>query len=209
MIRIREAFPSRKALFDIGVAGQIGGFVLLVPFLVYGIAHSRVISMPHGGDMLWLGEPLLLKGLMRLQFGNLGDDFTIMLHPVGQAAWWGMLATALNLMPFGQLDGGHLAYAVLGRRASWISMGTLAAALVPTFNSSSWVSVTVMMLVMSVFLLPPPARATRSPRSAATHDRRARVGDSALCLPVPLSIVTRWPTARANGPREGLRRAVP
>jgi membrane-associated protease RseP (regulator of RpoE activity) len=193
VIRIREAFPSRKALFDIGVAGPIGGFVMLVPFLVYGIMHSRVIPMPHGGDMLWLGEPLLLKGLMRLQFGNLGDDFTIVLHPVGQAAWWGMLATALNLMPFGQLDGGHLAYAVLGRRASWISMGTLAAALVLTFNSSSWVSVTVMMLVMSVFL------GFRHPR---VRDEITPIGRNrlivfalawvifALCfMPVPLAIV--------------------
>src|SRR5262249_31661291 len=90
--------------------------------------------------------------------GNLAEGQDIVLHPMGFAAWWGMLATALNLMPFGQLDGGHIAYAVFGRRASLISLATLSTVVLLTFRSTSWISVTVMMVVMAFF------RGVRHPR---------------------------------------------
>jgi membrane-associated protease RseP (regulator of RpoE activity) len=152
VIRIRESFPSKRALFDIGVAGPIAGFIALVPFLWLGVTLSRVVHIPQGADVLYFGEPLLFKIFSRLHFGAIPPGFDVVLHPMGFAAWWGMLATALNLMPFGQLDGGHIVYSILGRRASLVSIATLGSAVLLTFWSTSWVSMTVMMLVMALFL---------------------------------------------------------
>jgi membrane-associated protease RseP (regulator of RpoE activity) len=85
-------------------------------------------------------------------FGDLPTGSNLFLHPMAFAAWWGLLATALNLMPFGQLDGGHILYSLLGRRASYVSLATLGAVVLLTLQSTSWVSVTVMMLVMAFVL---------------------------------------------------------
>jgi membrane-associated protease RseP (regulator of RpoE activity) len=152
VIRIRETFPSKRALFDIGVAGPIAGFVLLLPFAYLGVSLSHVVRFPQGADLIYFGEPLLFKALEWLRFGALPPGYDTALHPMGFAAWWGMLATALNLMPFGQLDGGHIAYAVFGRRAQYVSMATLASVLLLTFASFSWISMTIMLLVMAFFL---------------------------------------------------------
>jgi membrane-associated protease RseP (regulator of RpoE activity) len=149
VIRIREPFPSKSALFDIGVAGPIAGFVMLLPFLYWGLALSQQVRFPEGEDVIFFGEPLLLKALAWLRFGTLPDGQDITLHPVGFAAWWGMLATALNLLPFGQLDGGHIAYAVLGRRSRYVSALTLVAAVLLTSYSTSWAFFTVMLIVMA------------------------------------------------------------
>ncbi len=150
VIRIREAFPSKRALFDIGIAGPIAGFVALLPFLVLGVMLSSVEPTPP--SYIYFGEPLLFKGVARLYFGPIPEGHDIFLHPLGFAAWFGMLATALNLMPFGQLDGGHITYAVFGRYAAYASVATLGAAVLLTLRSGSWVAMTVMMLAMALFL---------------------------------------------------------
>ena len=150
VIRIREAFPSKRALFDIGIAGPIAGFVALLPFLVAGVMLSSVRAVPEVYP--YLGEPLLFKAVARLYFGELPPGHDIFLHPVGFAAWFGMLATALNLMPFGQLDGGHIAYAVFGPRSVYVSIATLGAAVFLTFRTGSWIAMTVMMVIMAIFL---------------------------------------------------------
>ena len=152
VIRIKERFPSMRALFDIGVAGPIAGFVVLVPFLYWGLALSKVVRFPEGEDLIYFGEPLLLQALASLHFGTLPEGFDLVLHPIGFAAWLGMFATALNLLPFGQLDGGHIAYAVFGRHSRWISLGTLAATVLLTIRSTSWISMAIIMLIMAFFL---------------------------------------------------------
>jgi membrane-associated protease RseP (regulator of RpoE activity) len=151
VIRIREPFPSKQALFDIGVAGPIAGFIVLIPFLLWGMAMSSTINMQDAGA--YFGEPLLFKLVEWLRFGALPEGVDSTLHPMAFAAWFGMLATALNLMPFGQLDGGHIAYAVLGRRAKWLSLATLIVAVsLAVFWSASWIAVAVMMMAMAFFL---------------------------------------------------------
>jgi membrane-associated protease RseP (regulator of RpoE activity) len=150
VIRIREAFPSKRALFDIGIAGPIAGFVALLPFLVIGLMMSDVLPKPPVA--VSLGEPLLFKAAAKLIIGALPEGHDIFLHPLGFAAWFGMLATALNLMPFGQLDGGHITYAVFGRYAAYASIATLGAAVFLTFRTGSWIAMTVMMVVMAIFL---------------------------------------------------------
>jgi len=147
-IKIREGFPSKAVLFDIGVGGPIAGFVVLVPALVIGLALSHVTRLPESFDGLSLGEPLLFKFVSWLQFGTIPDGYSINLHPMAFAAWFGLIATALNLMPFGQLDGGHIAYAVLGRRATLVSLATIGVAVGLTMSSMSWLFVTLLMLAM-------------------------------------------------------------
>ena len=154
VIRIREAFPSRRVLFDIGVAGPIAGFLVLVPALFYGMTISNVVPEPTGGTVLFLGEPLLFKIATHAVFGTVPHGFTVNIHPMVFAAWFGMLATALNLLPFGQLDGGHITYAALGRWSTPISIVTVASAVAMTFLSASWLVMTVMMLVMLLMLGP-------------------------------------------------------
>jgi membrane-associated protease RseP (regulator of RpoE activity) len=147
-IRIREAFPNRRILFDIGVAGPLAGFVLLVPALFLGLAMSTIAPLPADFSGFALGEPLLFRAAARLVWGSVPDGYSINMHPMVFAAWFGLFATALNLMPFGQLDGGHIAYSALGRRSTIISLLTIAVAVGLTFLSSSWTVVTVMMIVM-------------------------------------------------------------
>jgi len=152
-IKIREAFPSKAALFDIGVGGPIAGFVMLLPALFVGIAMSRIEALPASFDGLSLGEPLLFQWATRLVWGTIPDGFSLNLHPMAFAAWFGLIATALNLLPFGQLDGGHIAYAAVGRRALPISLVTILVAVgLTAFSSSSWFVVTLMLLVMLFFL---------------------------------------------------------
>jgi membrane-associated protease RseP (regulator of RpoE activity) len=152
VIRIRQAFPSKRALFDIGVAGPIAGFVVLVPLLYWGIGLSQVVPVSHGEGMIYFGEPLLYKAMAWLHFGSIPDGYDVTIHPMAFAAWWGMLATALNLMPFGQLDGGHVVYSLVGRRAAGVSVATLIVAALLTTLSVSWISMMVMMVVMAVVL---------------------------------------------------------
>lgn len=152
VIRIREAFPSRRALFDIGVAGPLAGFVTLLPFLVVGIYLSEVDVMTPDNTLFWFGEPLLFQGLARLIHGPQLEGTAIFIHPLGFAAWFGMLATALNLLPFGQLDGGHLAYAVFGPRARYISIATLGLVVTLAVVSYSWIVMAVMLSAMAYFM---------------------------------------------------------
>jgi membrane-associated protease RseP (regulator of RpoE activity) len=164
VIKIREAFPSRRVLFDIGVAGPIAGFVVLVPALFYGMTLSNVVPEPTQGSVLYLGEPLLFKLATFAIIGPIRAGYTVNIHPMVFAAWFGMLATALNLLPFGQLDGGHITYATLGRWSTPISLATVGSAIAMTFVSMSWLVMTVMMLVM-LFTLGP-----RHPRVIYEHE---------------------------------------
>jgi membrane-associated protease RseP (regulator of RpoE activity) len=108
-IRIRSQIYSRRELFDVGIAGPLAGFVFLLPALGVGLAFSKVIpGIAHEGDLLF-GAPLLMKALYAVIFPGVAES-DIYLHPVGRAAWVGLFATALNLLPFGQLDGGHILY---------------------------------------------------------------------------------------------------
>jgi membrane-associated protease RseP (regulator of RpoE activity) len=119
-IRIRSAIYSKRILFDIGIAGPIAGFVFLLPALAIGVAFSKVIpGIAHQGA-IHFGTPPLLWVLQKLIFPDV-PTADIYLHPVARAAWIGILATALNLLPIGQLDGGHILYALIGEKHRVIS----------------------------------------------------------------------------------------
>lgn len=126
-IRMRSLPRDRKALFDVGAAGPWAGMLVAVPALLIGLSLSEVKPAAPGGEAgLFLGDSLLFQAISWLVLGTTGDDVTILLHPVALAGWVGLLVTALNLLPVGQLDGGHVVYAAFGEHwHRWISRGTL------------------------------------------------------------------------------------
>lgn len=148
-IRIREPIPSKRMLFDIGIAGPIAGFLIAIPALFFGVRVSRMTPLPAElSGMLSLGEPLLLKFASWIVWGATPETHSLSLHPVAFAAWFGLLATALNLFPIGQLDGGHISYAVLGRRSTNVTIATVGIAVLLTYFSYSWIVWTALMVVM-------------------------------------------------------------
>jgi membrane-associated protease RseP (regulator of RpoE activity) len=154
-IRIREPIPSKRMLFDIGAAGPFAGFLVALPALIVGISLSQVDRMQPGYIGLELGEPLLFQAAARALLGPVPDGSTIFLHPVGVAAWFGLLATALNLFPIGQLDGGHISYAVLGRRSTIVTLVMTGVAVgLTVFASRSWLVWTVLLVVMILTMGP-------------------------------------------------------
>ena len=124
IIRMRSPIMNRRALFDIGVAGPIAGFVVAVVALIIGLSLSTVVPKL-GLYGLQLGEPLLLQFFAWIVFGPIPETYDIVLHPVGFAAWFGLFVTALNLLPVGQLDGGHVAFALFGRRQRTLAYAVL------------------------------------------------------------------------------------
>jgi membrane-associated protease RseP (regulator of RpoE activity) len=153
-IKIREPIPSKRMLFDIGVAGPLAGFVFAVPTLFIGVAMSPVVVVP--SDLVgWsLGEPLLFKAATWLTWGPVPDGYSLNMHPMAFAAWFGLLATALNLFPIGQLDGGHISYAVLGRRSTEVTIGSICVAIGLTFFSMSWLVWTFLLVAMTLVMGP-------------------------------------------------------
>lgn len=137
-IRIRSPIYTRQALFDVGIAGPLAGFAVLLPALVIGIGESKVIpGIAERGDLIF-GVPAIQRLFEWIIFPHVRSA-DILLHPIARAAWVGTLATALNLLPIGQLDGGHILYAFAGRRHKALSR-IFVLALIPLgiFYSPSW-----------------------------------------------------------------------
>lgn len=120
-IRIKSPVRFKHQIFDVGANGPLTGFALALPALVIGLAFSKVGPVPVTPDTISFGEPLLFRLLSGLFFGRIPEGSSLILHPIGFAGWVGLLVTAINLVPLGQLDGGHVAYALLGRRARLLS----------------------------------------------------------------------------------------
>ena len=135
-IRIRAPIYSRRKLFDVAIAGPLAGFAALVPALIAGVAMSKVIpGIANEGDLVF-GVPALIKLVESAIFPGV-PVADIYLHPLARAAWVGILATALNLLPIGQLDGGHILYSFIGERSRILSR-ILVLLLIPLGLLYSW-----------------------------------------------------------------------
>ncbi|MDR1142281.1 MAG: site-2 protease family protein [Planctomycetaceae bacterium] len=122
VIAMDGRIPNARALFDIGISGPLAGLIPTLFCLYYGIKWSYFVPVSLSGEMTF-GNSLLFQYMTYWIFGTTPVDVILSLHPVGLAGWVGLFLTSLNLMPFGQLDGGHVFYALLGRRAINISWG--------------------------------------------------------------------------------------
>lgn len=134
-IKIKSPFRRKKALFDIGIAGPLAGFLFSLPVLWIGISISRLTpKLPPNFAGLSFGEPLIFRLIAMAALGYAPERQDIIAHPMAMAGWVGLLATSLNLLPIWQLDGGHIAYATLG--ADWhkkLSFAAVAVLIIVSF----------------------------------------------------------------------------
>ncbi|MFO0752243.1 MAG: site-2 protease family protein [Thermodesulfovibrionales bacterium] len=121
-IKMKSPITTRNALIDIGASGPIAGFIVSVIASAVGLGLSEVVPLTKGEGALHLGDSLLFTCLSRIVVGTPPADADILLHPVAFAGWIGLFVTALNLIPIGQLDGGHISYALLGERHRQLSV---------------------------------------------------------------------------------------
>jgi hypothetical protein len=152
-IRIRSPIRSKRDLFDVGVAGPLAGFVALLPFLFIGIARSEPVplQLPAGMTLLMPGHSLAFELVTRLFHGRLPDGMVLNLHPFALAAWFGLLATALNLIPLGQLDGGHILYALLGRHQRRIALPLWLAFAAAGFFWPGWILWSLIVVFLGLY----------------------------------------------------------
>ena len=152
VILMSQIRRERRTLFDIGIAGPLAGLVPSIAAVWWGLAHSSVtpkvlINFPG----LRLGDSLFFLGMQKLMFPGLPRYQEVLLHPVAYAGWAGCFVTALNLLPVGQLDGGHVTFGLLGRRSVWVGRIALAGLTgLAVWNPQWWVLVALLALLLRV-----------------------------------------------------------
>jgi membrane-associated protease RseP (regulator of RpoE activity) len=138
VISMREPIPDRKALIEIGIAGPIAGFLVSIPILLVGLGMSSIVSLqsiPEG--TLMLGDNLLILLFSNIMF-TIPEGYTINLHPAAFAGWVGLLVTAINLLPAGQLDGGHIARGALKEKHKYASFAAIALLILFSLFGGGW-----------------------------------------------------------------------
>ena len=147
----REPFEDRRSMLEIGIAGPLAGFIVALPLYMFGVTISAVkqipTAMPDGMVMYHFGDSLLTHFIKLLQFGWFQPGYDIFEHPIALGAWIGLLITGINLIPAGQLDGGHIASAILGEKAKYLSYAMIAAMLALSLVSTSWLIWAAMLLL--------------------------------------------------------------
>jgi membrane-associated protease RseP (regulator of RpoE activity) len=189
-IRMKSPPLTRRALFDVGAAGPWAGVLVAIPAVAIGLGLSEVRPLDPDEAGLFFGDSLLFSLLTHLTLGVSPDDVTIILHPVALAGWIGLFVTFLNLIPVGQLDGGHVAYALLGSVHRWPARAFLAFITVLGFYGwPGWFIWALLLLLLGVDHPPTVDRVT------PLDPRRRRAAWAtvglfvATFIPVPFSAV--------------------
>jgi membrane-associated protease RseP (regulator of RpoE activity) len=158
VIKMKSPMPNKRALVEIGAAGPIAGFVVAVIASIIGLNMSEVVPVSEVKAGISLGEPLIFSIICRVALGQLHSGYQVVLHPIASAGWLGFFVTALNLLPIGQLDGGHITYALFGRKHILIGRLTLLA-LLALGVASRWLGWFVFAVFVRLLLgmkHPPP-----------------------------------------------------
>ena len=194
VIMMQSGSADRKQIFDIGLAGPLAGLVVAIPILIYGITHAQPIAYAPD-EALIMGQPLLIQWLAGWLVPDQAAKFVSVANteasPLLMAGWVGLLVTGLNMMPLGQLDGGHVTFGLLGPKSYWIALGALAAAIGYMLYSQIVIFSLMLVLVMLMGLKHPPS----SDDSRALGLPRQIIGWASLILPVicipanPLSVL--------------------
>lgn len=179
LIRMSGRVPSAKALFDVGVSGPLAGFAATLVFLTVGLANSTLVDAESAsGEALVFGEPLLFRWASLLFFDRSDPTRILTMHPTAAAAWVGLFLTTLNLFPMGQLDGGHVLYALLRRRAVYFSTALFIAAAGAVFLFERW-NWLLMLFLVALFGVEHPPTADDSTRLGPL---RTAIGWAALAV---------------------------
>jgi membrane-associated protease RseP (regulator of RpoE activity) len=149
VIRMEGPIPSRKALFDTGIIGPLISFFLSIPAILIGLKLSQVIPTSQiKGEIIRLADPLLISFIQQLVMRDVPANYEVIYHPVAFAGWVGLFVTALNLLPVGQLDGGHVAYALFGRGSRKVFVIVVAIiAYIFIFYSFAWFLLLILMIL--------------------------------------------------------------
>ena len=153
VIRSRSPFITRKQLFDVGAAGPLSGMIIAVPVVIWGLAHPNFI--PETTDLaglMYLGDSLLFTFISMFFHPPTPEGYIAVLSPVAFAGWVGFLVTMLNLLPIGQLDGGHILYAMFGKKQHTIAYISLLALVALSFLWVGW----IIWAFLGLFLIKPP-----------------------------------------------------
>lgn len=154
-MRIRQQFRTRRELFDVGVGGPIAGFVVTLPILAYGIVHTQRHVAPTEPGSIVFGYPLAIILMQKLLLGTTFTSYDVYEHPALMAGWFGLLVTALNLLPVGQLDGGHAVYAVLGRHHRKVAFSVLALLAIAGIKNPGWWVLAILFVALAGLRHPP------------------------------------------------------
>lgn len=187
----REPFEDRRTLLEVAIAGPLAGLAVAIPLLFYGLSTSAVAPIPpvallEGNSIFYALAKYVVFGQW-LPAGNMD----VSLNAVAWGAWIGVLITAINLLPVGQLDGGHVAYALLGRRADWLAYGTMVLLLIAGLAGGSTWLVFVILLALIGLRHPPPFNDVT--KLKPVHVALGLIGLITFVLlftPQPLQIVT-------------------
>lgn len=152
VIKMKGIIVNKRALFDVGVAGPLCGFIVAVPFIIAGIRLSTVVSLADiPASSMQLGNPLLFRILQFFLVGDIPDGYDLVLHPFAYAGWVGLFVTSLNLLPVGQLDGGHVVYAVFGDKSRWAYLGTVIFLGVLTILCNvGWLTLVILLIIFGM-----------------------------------------------------------
>ena len=164
-IKIKSPIYRKDALLQIGAAGPIAGFIIAVPALVIGLLLSEVIEKKDIQGAIILGDSILMKVLTFITHPSLLESQDIMLHPIAFAGWIGLLVTMLNLLPIGQLDGGHIAYAMLGDKQDIIGKLAFLLLIPLSFFSINWLIWGILLLLLMRSVKHPPIQDIHVPLS--------------------------------------------
>lgn len=156
VIQMDSRIPNIRALFDIGISGPLAGLIPTLIFLVIGIPLSSVGPVTPTPDTLVFGEPLLFQWVANLFFDRSNPGTDLILHPIAMAAWTGLFITSLNLIPLGQLDGGHVFYALLKRRAGTASTSLFYGIIVFIVLTGRWEWVLMVLILSFIGIRHPP-----------------------------------------------------
>lgn len=153
----RSAFLDRKSLFDVGIAGPLASFFLSVLALVIGLQSSEIIRPVITSRTILIGESLLYHYIARLHFPSIPSGYTYSVTPMMFAGWVGLFVTALNLLPMGQLDGGHISYALFGKKHGTITLAVMAFLVLVglVFQSPIWLLIGILTLILGRGHAPP------------------------------------------------------
>jgi membrane-associated protease RseP (regulator of RpoE activity) len=153
-IRIDSPVPTKSALVRVGVSGPLVGFLVALPVCFVGLLLSKPVDVV-ASKGIQLGSPLVFWGISELLHPNLGPGKDLLLHPAAFAGWLGLFVTAMNLLPIGQLDGGHVAYAVFGKRWQKLSWIVIAALVLMGFFWAGWPFWAVLAVMLGLRHPPP------------------------------------------------------
>lgn len=195
VIMMQSGSADRRQIFDIGLAGPLAGLVIAIPVIIFGLNASTPIPYAPNNAFLELGQPLLIQWLAQWVVPAQAADYVALTNtqasPLLMAGWVGLLVTGLNMMPLGQLDGGHVTFGLLGRKSYYVAIAALVAAMSYMIYSQVLIFSLMLVLVLLMGLRHPPS----SDDSRSLGPARQIIGWLSLVLPilcipaVPITIV--------------------